>query len=182
MKVKEFIIKYQYIFMMFLGILIGTCYANIMNEFCLSWDVFNSNYLSDYNDITVNSVILWQYVVKNRGRDIIIILLLGLTRFRKLFLSVYLLYIGACVGVLMCIAIMRFGALGLLIYVASIMPHYILYAVAIYVLYNILLRKMICRKNKFILLMITFLLILLGTYLEAYVNPLIIKKLYVILY
>ncbi len=180
--IKEYTIKYRCIMIIAAGILAGTCFANISKTFCLSWGIFNSSYFANYNDITVNSVMLWQYIAKNRLQNIAAVTLFGLTRFRKLFLSIYLVYIGACFGTFLSIAIMRFGIAGILIYILSVLPHYIFYGLAVYILYNLLLRRQICRKNKIVLFIVVLCAMAAGTYCEAYINPYIIKKLYVILY
>lgn len=168
---------------MLIGILIGTGYANLSVRMgWKSWDVFSSSYLSSYADTTVNSTLLWQYVIHTRGRDFILLSILGLTALCRPALMTYLLYIGACAGALVSSAVLYYGAGGLLIYSVSVLPQYVFYGAALYLMYKILYRRTANFKNIGIVLGIALVLMLAGTYTEAYINPGMLKKLYVYLY
>lgn len=183
MKVKEFILEYKFVIVMFLGIVVGTLYTNLSGTTGnVKWNVFNSDYLANYSDITVNSMILWQYVIKSRVRDFFLIVLLGLTALCKPFLLLYLFYVGICCGALISVAVMHYGGMGILMYLASILPQYILYGISMYFLYRILYKRTARLKNIGIVIGIAAVLLVIGTYLEAYLNPIILKNLYVYLY
>lgn len=183
MKVKLWIAQYKFVLIMLLGILAGTGYANLCVQMgWKSWDVFSSSYLSSYADITVNSTMLWQYVIHTRGRDFILLSVLGLTALCRPALMTYLFYVGACAGALMSSAIMYYGAGGLMIYTVSVLPQYVFYGIALFMMYKILYKRNANLKNIGIVLGIALVLLLAGTYTEAYINPGMLKKLYVYLY
>lgn len=183
MKVKEFLETYKFVIVMFIGIVLGTIYANLTKGFGNEkWNVFNSAYLSNYSDITVNSMILWQYVLKSRLRDFFLVCLFGLTHLCRPFLLLYLMFLGICAGSLLSVAVMHYGGFGILIYLASVLPQYIFYAIALYFLYRILYKRTARMKNIVIVIGIAAVVLLVGTYVEAYLNPVILKNLYVYLY
>jgi stage II sporulation protein M len=147
-----------------------------------SWDIFNSNYLSEYADVSINSMLLWQYVIRARLRDFFILCLVGFTVFCRPVLLIYLLFLGICAGTLISAAVMHFGFMGLILYMVSVLPQYLFYGIALYFTYKILYIRTAKMKNICLVLGIAMVLILLGTYTEAYLNPSMLKGLYVYLY
>lgn len=183
MKIKAFVLRYRFTIMIFLGILIGTCYANLAHrcKFAMP-DVYDSNYLSRYADVSMNYYSLWKYIIKYRLRDFIIICLAGLTMFRKHIISLYLLYIGICAGMLISVSVMYYGFVGLGVYLASVLPQYIFYGIVIYLLYKLFYIHGLNAKNVTAIIVIAVMLLFIGTYTEAYFNPSLLKKLYLYLY
>ena len=77
---------------------------------------------------------------------------------------------------------MYYGLAGIGLYLASVVPQYILYGTALYFLYQMFYVHHLTGKNVFIITAIAVILVGAGTYTEAYCNPLILKKLYGYLY
>lgn len=183
MKVKAFLLRYRFSIMIFVGILIGTCYVNLAYRFQIAIpEVYDGNYLSRYADVTMNHYSLWKYIIKYRVRDFAIIGIMGLTVLRRHMISLYLIYIGACAGMLISTSVMYYGFAGLGVYLSSVLPQYIFYGIALYFLYKIFYMHGLKWKNAAIILSITILLLFTGTYVEAYLNPELLKKLYLYLY
>ena len=41
-------------------------------------DIYSDKYLSDYIDTSVNNITLWQYIIRTRLRDFIVLCVVGL--------------------------------------------------------------------------------------------------------
>ena len=158
---QNFLLRHRFAVTFFAGICIGTGYANIAYRYQAALpEIYNQHYLSAYADITMNYYALWKYIIRYRFRDLLLIGMMGLTAFRK--------YLIALAGV------------GL--YLASVVPQYILYGTALYLLYQMFYVHHLTGKNVLIIAAIAVILVGAGTYTEAYCNPLILKKLYGYLY
>ena len=166
-----------------LGIVLGTAYANLSLRMGWGkWDLFDSSFLTAYADITVNSMILWQYVLRTRIKDFILLSVLGMTRFCRPVLIAYLVYLGICAGALVSSAVMHFGVIGVMVYLASVLPQYLFYGIALWFLYRILYKRNARLSNIGIVLSVALIVLLVGTYTEAYINPAVLKRLYGYLY
>lgn len=180
---KKWLSDYKFVLIMLAGIILGTGYVNLSVRMGWhTWDVFSSDFLASYADVTVNSMLLWQYVLRTRVKDFLLLSVLGITALCRPTLIAYLLYIGACMGALISSAVMHFGMTGLVIYLVSVLPQYIFYGTALYFLYKILYKRTARLTQVGIVLSIALAVLLVGTYTEAYMNPLLLKKLYVYLY
>ena len=178
MEIRKMLYKYRYVLVLLTGVLAGSVYVNLFrNTNATSLGVYGSDYLSAYAEVTVNNVMLWRYVLQSRIRDFLLICLIGITTLKKPAFYIYMVFIGACMGMLISTAVMRYGVIGILIYICSIVPQYILYAIALWLLYRLFYVQDMHEK-KWWLLVWAFILVLLGTYMEAYVNPFILRILY----
>lgn len=185
---KNVIYRYRFVLFLFLGILLGTGYINLIKKGIIStMDIYSDTYLSDYMDISVNNVSLWQYIIKTRLRDFVILCGVGLTVFSNVVLLGYMCYLGICNGILISTAVLHYGIGGIFVYMVSVFPQYIFYGLTIYLItrlfnvsgYSI---KSIATKNVIIVIAIAVGLLLIGTYFEAYINPVLLKKLYLYIY
>lgn len=182
-KIKIFLQRYSFAITFFVGIFIGSCYVNAAYYYNIAIpEIYNQNYLAKYADISVNYYSLWKYIIKYRFRDFLIVGIMGLTVLKKYMVSIYLIYLGICAGMLISTAVMYYGFAGILLYLASVLPQYILYGIAIYILYQLFYFNYLNRKNVAVIVMMAVLLVAVGTYMEAYCNPYILKKLYGYLY
>lgn len=178
----KFIERYKFVIVIFFGILIGTVYANISVKFNTSYaNVLNSSYLALYNDVTVDSFKLWQYVCKTRLRDFALLCILGMTAVSKPAFLLYLIYIGISVGTLISYAVMNFHFGGVVVYLITVFPQCILYIVTIYIILRLMYDKKKNIKNLWLAVIIAVIILLFGTYAEAYVNPWIIKNIFILI-
>jgi stage II sporulation protein M len=145
-------------------------------------DIYSGSYLSEYADIAVNHYSLWKYILKYRLRDFLIICVVGLTVLRKYVFCIYLIYVGICMGLLISTSVMCYGFLGLGVFLLSVLPQYIFYGTALYLVYKLYFMQHIHLKTAGPVVIITLVLLLIGTYSESCLNPLILKWLYMVLY
>lgn len=130
----------------------------------------------------MNYYALWKYIIRYRFRDLLLIGMMGLTAFRRYLITVYIAYLGICAGMLVSTSVMYYGLAGIGLYLASVVPQYILYGTALYLLYQMFYVHHLTGKNVLMIAAIAVILVGAGTYTEAYCNPLILKKLYGYLY
>lgn len=180
---QNFLLHHRFAVTFFAGICIGTGYANIAYRYQAALpEIYNQHYLSAYADITMNYYALWKYIIRYRFRDLLLIGMMGLTVFRKYLIAFYIAYLGICAGMLVSTSVMYYGLAGIGLYLASVVPQYILYGTALYFLYQMFYVHHLTGKNVLIITVIAVILVGAGTYTEAYCNPLILKKLYGYLY
>lgn len=84
----------------------------------------------------MNYYALWKYIIRYRFRDLLLIGMMGLTAFRKYLIAFYIAYLGICAGMLVSTSVMYYGLAGIGLYLASVVPQYILYGTALYFLYQ----------------------------------------------
>ena len=90
--------------------------------------------------------------------------------------------LGICSGTLLSFDVMRYGFTGILIYVVSIFPQYIFYMTALYIMVKAMYKKNFHRTKMWLLIVLAFIIVIIGTYFESYVNPVILKNIYYLIY
>lgn len=179
MNLKIIVNRYKFLLLVLMGVVLGTCYANLIYKYgTYGKSIFTDDFLAVYDEVTINSLILWGYVCKNRLKDFLLMIILGLTGLRKpVFVTLFVL-LGICSGVLLSFEVMRYGFTGILIYVISIFPQYIFYLTALYIMVKTMYQKKIYNAKMWLLIILAFIIVIIGTYFESYVNPLVLKKIY----
>lgn len=174
---KMTVVNKRFLIVLFLGIISGTLFANFLGTKHISdWGIFDVAYMEKYSTITIDYPKLWQYVAEDRLRDIIFLCIISLTAISISIFMLYLFYIGIGIGLVISMATMQYGIFGLWIYVVSIFPHYIFYGLALYLIGKNLTKKsnFHVKKDNYRLAMyifISFLLVLIGSCTEAFINP-----------
>ncbi len=185
---KHLFAKYEYFCVFLFGIIAGTCYVNLVAKYQIAlpvFDIYQSTYLTNLADTSVQPKHLLLYVVKLRMRDYLLLWAVQFTAFSGIISGGYILFVGIGAGIFLSYAVIHFGLIGIVIYLLSILPQYIFYGICIYMIF-------ICKKRHgmyaiepqrssrsiIILIMISFLMLTLGIYLEAYFNPVLIKWIY----
>lgn len=183
----------NWLYPLFFGLLCGILFIMILGERYLEADgILGSEMLDKMLYLEMNKGALLLYVLKQRMTTIFILVLLSSTFFGIIALYCYVGWIGFSAGVIFTVAAIRFGAKGILIMIASMFPHYIIYIPIIFIFLNWCYE--LCSKlyfpskslgsnfgNKkqvfarfFIYLCFATLVIILGGLLESYVNSYII--------
>lgn len=114
---------------------------------------------------------LWQNVVSTRFRDFAIIMILGFTRYYEIWLSIYLLFEGVLSGLLAGMALASWGGIGILVFAGSLLPHYIIYIAAVMLMLHFFQKKNYNIKNTAATIGFVIILVIVGTFVEAFINP-----------
>ena len=179
---KIAIVNKRFLIILFLGMISGTLFANFFGTKHINdWGIFDGVYMEKYNTITINYPTLWKYVAQDRIRDIVFLSIISLTSISISIFLIYLFYIGIGIGLVVSMATMQYGIFGLWLYVVSIFPQYIFYGVAFYIIANNLVKskKNETKKPNYRLvatIIISCLLVLIGTCTEAFINPSFMKN------
>ncbi len=198
--------RYRMIIWFFLGIILASF---VINLFCTGFydrlGIYSEYFTNRVKDIQIDNKSLFGYCIWQKVKEILLILLISLTSFGRIFQNLYCAYKGAIIAFLICASVLKYGIGGVLIYLISIFPHYITYVMLIvlvlYISVGINENMKAFRKNRYmgvklfegikqaissnsgrstyksksigkmwIMLPIIIILILITSYLEAYVN------------
>lgn len=183
MRLVAFIKQYKVAIVIMAGLLVGTAYANIsVKYYNANPALFSMDFLAVYEEVQVNSFSLWQYVFSTRIRDFLAVIILSFTNLRKIAVNGYIAYFGIITGAMISYAVMNHGATGVWVYLLSVLPQYTLYIIAYSILYSVKYEERIRGKNYIRKCVLTVFLIVslvfAGTYVEAYVNPAVMRWVY----
>lgn len=151
--------------------------------------LMSSYFFSKYQQIEFAADELFVYTLRARLLTFTVLWLTGLTVLGTVSVYLYILWIGAALGITATAAAMKLGIMGILLCVASGLPHFILYVPA-----GCWLLKRICAMSgggewktrpgrdsrsvffRYLAVWLSgALLLLLGAFLESYVNPIFLK-------
>lgn len=119
------------LFLCFLGgIILGTLLLNLfMGAYASRLGVYSEyfrNGVDMYGD-NVNKSAFFTYCIKKYIGECLVIVFLNITPIGKIFNYIYCIYKGAVIAMLISSATLTYGAGGLLLYIISVFPHYLLY-------------------------------------------------------
>lgn len=172
------------------GFVVGVLYLSIFGRSAVHDTTLMSPYFfSKYRYLEFASEELFLHCLKARLSTFILLWLAGLTVIGSFLVHAYLFWLGAALGITVTAAAMKLGVQGILICIASGLPHFVLYVPV-----GCWLLKKICRmagskeltwrqwKNSkrlfcsyLLVLAVGAALFFPGAFLESYVNPLFLK-------
>lgn len=157
------------------GFLIGIIYQNILSSRnMMTVELFHRDKLQQYIQTQVVAEKYLWYVVKSRVMILFAMGLFSCIRWKKVLAVSHLLIIGFFGGILTVSATLQLGMKGILLCLAGIFPQGIFYGMMYWILitYWFHYPERQWDRVKIIFLAVLF---MLGTIVEVYVNPLIIK-------
>lgn len=193
-KKQPFLYKKLFAVIFMAGFLIGIIYANMIGKkYMDSSGILSDYFLSRYKyfDI-VNNNLFW-YLLKQRIFPSVVLWITGITIMGIPAVWVYLTWYGFSGGMLISMAVMKFGFKGLILCLGGIMPQYVIYIpIMIILLQKVYQMSLSLYGGKFsqgnggktkkqIFLnylwnyFIIFVILLIGVILESYINPYILK-------
>lgn len=201
--VREYL-KYKYMILFFIGIIIGSLCMNIFCEYFYDkLGIYSSYFLENFKGISVDSSKLLAYTFKDLLKEIMLTLLLAFTSFGGIYLKLYCTYKGLTIGLLISASVLKYGFGGVLIYIISVFPHYITYGVLIIVLLKVgefifekmkslrrnrclgtgigesigvIFRDIVFKRNTLIVLAAIMGLVVITAFLQVYINTGILNK------
>ncbi len=166
---KVFLLLYLF------GFLFGIFYANtISKEFIMNIGIFNDSYLKHYLESSINEQKYALYLMKIRSVPFILLLILGLTKLRKMIAAVFLVWTGFLIGVITSVAVMKLGIVGIFFNIISLFPHFIFYGLEYIILLLNISRRDKVKWSPFSLA-VMILLFVMGVIMESYINPVLMK-------
>lgn len=146
--------------------------------------LMSAYFFSKYQQVEFASEELFFYTLRSRMTLFTLVWLAGVTGFGGIAVPLCLLWLGAALGITASAAAMQMGFGGILLCIASGLPQFILYVPAVYGLFRKIFRMeplrrewrgSSARRQAFLLWGLGFLLFLVGSLLESYVNPIFLK-------
>lgn len=160
-----------------LGVICGTAAANLMYQQIQD----QAGYFAELMDLNLNLTVgeqkeLFLYVCRQRVIQTLFAWLVGLTVFSVPCFCVLAAGCGMSVGVVLAITTCQRGLAGLLWYLMTLFPHYLIYVPVWCVLASWAGNK--TGKIRLLPLCALLLLVLIGAGMEAFLNPYALKLLY----
>lgn len=176
------------------GFLIGTFVLNIRQELVMqNMELLDASSLSRLRYMQIDSGAFFVFLLRKRLGAALWLCLLSTTYLGCLAVSGYAVYTGMLAGVVLSVASLRYGLMGIILMLVSVLPQYLLLVPA-----GILLMRWCCQvcnalyhpeRNKdmrygtrkqylcrrMVQLMVILLIIFTGCLLEGYLNPLLLS-------
>lgn len=171
------------------GTLAGILLMNIGKSVLLNnTGLLNEYVLYDMKSMTVDSGALFWYVTGKRMKCLVFVAALSTTSIGLVIVTGAMLWYGAAVGMFITAAVLRYGLKGVLLMIVSIFPQSLLYVPAIFFFMGWC--EQVCREIhqklpadkrrnvaiRLIQLFIVTVVVIIGCFLESYVNPMLLKK------
>ncbi len=159
----------------FIGFLLGIVYVNFYAiDFVSMNGIFNSYYLDVFMNQQLNIREYFLYLIGVRVLPLILLFLLGITKFHKVVVYVFVLWIGFMLGNYVTLSVVQLGVRGLFFGIVALMPHIIfyipMYLILLFYLYQYPDAKWALPKT--IAMVLCF---VIGIILEGQINPSMLK-------
>lgn len=157
------------------GFFAGILYGNLQSkDYIISMGIFNEYFLNQYSVNDLDTLKYMLYVAKIRIIPGVLLGALGCTKFRKEIAAGFVLWTGFSSGLLITSAVMKMGVKGIVFCLLALIPHFMFYIAAYFLLLMYLYFYPKVRWSN--MKTVVFLLFLLvGILLESYVNPVVMQ-------
>jgi stage II sporulation protein M len=180
------------LFLFLFGVALGIVFVNVFkNSLLKEFYEFQNQFVSSLNTIDIEKFELFKLIMVNNFKSLVVLLFFSMTTFGIVYIVLFITYQGFKMGFLLWVFILRYGIKGFFLFILFHFPQCIVYIplmfitiIKIYHLYKRMhsfppplkenKKKIIIEFLPFFLLVI--LAFLIGSYLEAYINVVIIKK------
>lgn len=125
---------------------------------------------------TGDSKALFLYVVKERSWVLLVLFLLSGTYLATLCIYGTVIWYGTGIGTLLAIALMRYGFSGILLLMAAGLPQYLLYVPAMMITLQLCKEKREISRKLFLQFGLMETVVIIGCFLESYVNLMLVEK------
>lgn len=169
-----------------ISFVIGILFTNIFGEaYVLGVGLLGEYFLLNFQYTQINYNKLFLYVFEERIKLALFIGILGITNIGIPVICCLFLWLGFSSGVLLSVAIMKFGLKGIAICLGGIFPHFLIYIPLILICSDKIIDMKISERTTFkkqkltkygLFIIIGILIMTIGVLLESYVNPFILKK------
>ena len=157
------------------GFLLGIIYVNfIAKRYLAEPGIFSSGTLEQFLMVHISAGDYLWYLLRVRVVPFGVLAALAFTKMSKLSVALFLLWTGLSGGILISSAILSMGIRGSIFCLIGLMPQFLMYVPACFVLiwysWSYPQNRWNRQKMVFVLLMLS-----MGMILEIYVNPIIVR-------
>ena len=183
MKASLLIRRYRFILFIFAGMIVGTVLFNIFIKLKITdADLLGNDYLAIYDSVRINGITVWKYVLKSRMKWLVFLVLAGITKIRIPIYGLFTMAGGS--GILISIMVLKYGLMGIAVFLISIFPQFIFYGIMYVLMLKIFIEStgLVGMRKNLILAGIVIAMFVAGTYMEAFLNPIALKKMYMLIF
>lgn len=184
--VTEYVIRNKYLLILYIGVIAGTFFANIFGrENINSWGLYNNDYLEMMTAVSFDYGQLFGYVTLERVKLFGLMLLCGLTYVSTLCMIGFMIVGGFEFGIMISMAVMQYGGVGVILVLISLFPQWIFYIAAVILMCRYYYSggdKRSVKKEKAPATALMLVLIVAGVCTEVLLNPMLIKNLIYVIY
>ena len=116
------------------------------------------------------------HVLLSRFTYLVVVILLSTTSLQKFFLILQPILLALGIGAWLGAAICEFGMMGIVLVLAGIFPHMLLYILVLRFLIMLLWDRTYYDKQFFVAIFVLIFMVIIGCLLESYVNPVVVAK------
>ena len=147
-------------------------------------DLLGNDYLAIYDSVRINGITVWKYVLKSRMKWLVFLVLAGITKIRIPIYALFTMAAGAGSGILISIMVLKYGLMGIAVFLISIFPQFIFYGIMYVLMLKIFIEStgLVGMRKNLILAGIVIAMFIAGTYMEAFLNPIALKKMYMLIF
>lgn len=170
--------KIRLILTFLMGIVMGTVVFNCLNAHEQTKILIYSDYLSDrLKTGNFDQLAFLKYVFVYRFKEILILIILGLTQYRYIFHSGIIFYLGIKNSLFMCMLTVMKKEMAAVWFLVLMMPQIIVHAYLIYFIIRMYDSDYVINEKSGKWKRFLFILLMLGfmSVLETFVNPFLIK-------
>lgn len=170
--------KVQLFFLFLTGVVIGTMAFHCLNAHEQTKMLIYSDYLSGRVQTgSVYGVRLFGHVLLYRSKEILVLIILGLTQYRFPFHCGIVCYLGIRNSLLVCMLTVMKEQMAIIWYFVLMMPQIILHAYLVYYIIRMFDFDYVIteQKGRMKKILSVFLLLLGMSLLEAFANPFLLK-------
>lgn len=172
---------------LFIGIVMGALVSNLFRDFYINqFFLFDDNYLNKLSTGEFNQFIIFQMASVNHLKEFALLCLLTTTTLGIPAFLIHASYKGFCVGFLIATSAMRYGIQGVFFFIGYLFPHYLLLIPLYIILYlkgyevnyklyskSEMARMKVVAYVPYLIIMVA--MIVVASFLEAYVNSGLIR-------
>lgn len=181
--------KKLFLIIFMVSFLVGILFTNLFGKaYILGVGVVGEYFLLHFRYTQINYNSLFAFVFQRRIKLFLLVVILGITNLRNLVVFCLFIWLGFSSGVLLSVAIIKFGIKGILICLGATLPQFLIYIPLIIIGADKMLdnkmskmsNRLTWKKQKWpqycLFILIGILIMTLGILAESYINPIILKK------
>ncbi len=147
------------------------------NDLLIQTSLFSETSLREVREHLAGDTTVFFYILKERLSIVFALFLLATTSLGSIYVHMNVMWYGISSGLFLTIVLMRYGVKGILLLIAGMFPHYLIYVPAVALTLHLTKDKRIVNSKFLGQLFVITVVVIIGCVLECYVNPEVVAKL-----
>ncbi len=146
------------------------------NELLIQTSLFDEATLEQIREAAMDRKALLFWALKERVVIILALFLMATTSLGNLFVHMNVCWYGISSGLFLTVVLLRYGIKGILLLMAGMFPHYLIYVPALILTLQLSKEKRTVNGKYCGQLFVIIFVVIIGCFLECYVNPKVVAK------